>query len=102
MPADYHRAFHGGAGSSPQSHPNSPVAQNDGGFGGGGGGSRGCGGSGAGGGFSGGMNSGCYAVSGAGGIYGRDSAEGFSGWSRQNTGVYPSRLAGEVTIQRIS
>ena len=61
MPADYHRAFHGGAGSSPQSHPNSPVAQNDGGFGGGGGGSRGCGGSGAGGGFSGGMNSGCYA-----------------------------------------
>ena len=102
VPSDYHRAFHGGAGSSPQPHPNSPVSRNDGGFGGGGGGARGCGGSGAGGGFSGGMGSGCYAVSGAGGIYGRDSAEGFAGWSRQNTGVYPSRQAGEVTIQRIS
>ena len=103
IPSDYHRAFHGGVGSSPQSHPNSPLGQNDGGFGGGGGGSRGCGGSGAGGGFSGGMNSGCYAVSGSGSIYGRDSAEGFAGWSRQNTGVYSSGgLAGEVTIQRIS
>ena len=102
MPAEYHRAFHGGAGSSPPGGPNSPVNRNDGGFGGGGGGSTGCGGSGAGGGFSGGMNSGCYAVSGAGGIYGRDSAEGFAGWSRQNTGVYSSRQSGEITIQRIS
>ena len=102
VPSDYHRAFHGGAGSSPQSHPNSPVNRNDGGFGGGGGGSTGCGGSGAGGGFSGGMGSGCYAVSGAGSIYGRDSAEGFAGWSRQNTGVYSTQSAGEITIQRIS
>lgn len=102
VPSDYHRAFHGGAGSSPIGHSNSPVNQNDGGFGGGGGGSRGCGGSGAGGGFSGGMNSGCYATSGAGGIYGRDSAEGFTDWSRQNTGVYPGYQSGEVTIQRIS